>query len=170
MFKHGASYLQGGDFRFHCYSIPNSVDERLGPLLKNFAAGCNWRFMQGYGKVPTSAHSAYIGVYVFAASTGRCNPLQAIRSLLGHPTGGPSRGALRHHSSDCLRQRPSVGGYASQFALCAHPTRRLHIPQPKAVREADALAGVRGRIPRRTFAAIAHTQKNRERARKANGK
>ena len=36
---------------------------------------------------------------------------------------------------------------ASQFALCAHPTRRLHIPQPKAVREADALAGVRGRIP-----------------------
>ena len=21
MFKHGASYLQGGDFRFHCYSI-----------------------------------------------------------------------------------------------------------------------------------------------------
>ena len=90
MFKHGASYLQGGDFRFHCYSIPNSVDERLGPLLKNFAAGCNWRFMQGYSKVPTSAHSAYIGVYVFAASTGRCNPLQANRSLLGHPTGGPS--------------------------------------------------------------------------------
>ena len=36
---------------------------------------------------------------------------------------------------------------ASQFALRAHPTRRLHIPQPKAVREADALAGVRGRIP-----------------------
>jgi len=34
-------------------------------------------------------------------------------------------GALRHHSSDCLRQRPSVGGYASQFARCAHPTRRL---------------------------------------------
>ena len=59
--------------------------------------------------------------------------------------------ALRHHSSDCLRQRPTVGGYASQFArtllrLCfakllvllvggpdnfvtgasrAHPTRRL---------------------------------------------
>ena len=26
------------------------------------------------------------------------------------------RGALRHHSSDCLRQRPSVGGYSSQFA------------------------------------------------------
>ena len=25
-------------------------------------------------------------------------------------------GALRHHSSDCLRQRPSVGGYSSQFA------------------------------------------------------
>ena len=93
MFKHGASYLQGGDFRFHCYSIPNSVDERLGPLLKNFAAECNWRFMQGYGKVLTSAHSAYICVYVFAASTERCNPLQAIRSLLGPPTGGPSRGA-----------------------------------------------------------------------------
>ena len=62
-----------------------------------------------------------------------------------------SLGALRHHSSDCLRQRPSVGGYSSQFArtllrLCfakllvllvggpddfvagasrAHPTRRL---------------------------------------------
>ena len=34
-------------------------------------------------------------------------------------------GALRHHSSDCLRQRPSVGGYSSQFALRAHPTRRL---------------------------------------------
>jgi hypothetical protein len=69
MFKHGASYLQGGDFRFHCYSIPNSVDERLGPLLKNFAAGCNWRFMQGYGKVPPSAHSAYICVYVFAPAS-----------------------------------------------------------------------------------------------------
>ena len=27
-----------------------------------------------------------------------------------------SLGALRHHSSDCLRQRPSVGGYSSQFA------------------------------------------------------
>ena len=39
-----------------------------------------------------------------------------------------------HHSSDCLRQRPSVGGYASQFALRAHPTRRLW----------------RGRITRRT--------------------
>ena len=50
------------------------------------------------------------------------------------PLGGPSRGALRHHSSDCLRQRPSVGGYASQFALRAHPTRRLW----------------RGRITRRT--------------------
>ena len=62
-----------------------------------------------------------------------------------------SLGALRHHSSDCLRQRPSVGGYSSQFARtllrlcfakllvllvggpdnfvagasCAHPTRRL---------------------------------------------
>ena len=23
---------------------------------------------------------------------------------------------MRHHSSDCLRQRPSVGGYSSQFA------------------------------------------------------
>ena len=32
------------------------------------------------------------------------------------------RGVLRHHSSDCLRQRPSVGGYATQFALRAHPT------------------------------------------------
>ena len=40
---------------------------------------------------PASAHSAYIGVYVFApASTERRNPLQAIRSLQGHPTGGPS--------------------------------------------------------------------------------
>ena len=29
-----------------------------------------------------------------------------------------AHGALRHHSSDRLRQRPSVGGYASQFALC----------------------------------------------------
>ena len=27
-----------------------------------------------------------------------------------------SLGALRHHSSDCLRQRPSVGGYSSQLA------------------------------------------------------
>ena len=27
-----------------------------------------------------------------------------------------SHGALRHHSNDCLRQRPSVGGYSSQFA------------------------------------------------------
>ena len=27
-----------------------------------------------------------------------------------------SLGVLRHHSSDCLRQRPSVGGYSSQFA------------------------------------------------------
>ena len=27
-----------------------------------------------------------------------------------------AHGALRHHSSDRLRQRPSVGGYASQFA------------------------------------------------------
>ena len=62
-----------------------------------------------------------------------------------------AHGALRHHSSDRLRQRPSVGGYASQFARtllrpcfarllawlvgepdgfavgasCAHPTRSL---------------------------------------------
>ncbi len=82
-------------------SIPNPVDERLRLLLKNFAAGCKRRFMQGYGKVPASAHSAYIGVYVFAASTERCNPLQAIRSLPGHPTGGPSRGALRLLRSSC---------------------------------------------------------------------
>ena len=55
------------------------------------ATGCNGRFMQGCSKVPASAHSAYIGVYVFApASTERRNPLQAIRSLQGHPTGGPS--------------------------------------------------------------------------------
>ena len=53
--------------------------------------GCNGRFMQGCSKVPASAHSAYIGVYVYApASTERRNPLQAIRSLQGHPTGGPS--------------------------------------------------------------------------------
>ena len=32
------------------------------------------------------------------------------------------RRLLRHH---CLRQRPSVGGCASQFALRAHPTRPL---------------------------------------------
>ena len=116
MFKHGASYLQGGDFRFHCYSIPNSVDERLGLLLNNFAAGCNWRFMQGYGKVPTSAHSAYICVYAFAASTERCNPLQAIRSLLGHPTGGPSRGALRllRSSRYALTQPDAFGAGASR--------------------------------------------------------
>ena len=54
-------------------------------------AGCNGRFMQGCSKVPASAHSADIGVYVFApASTERRTPLQAIRSLQGHPTGGPS--------------------------------------------------------------------------------
>ena len=112
--------------------------------------------MQGCSKVPASAHSAYIGVYVFApASTERRNPLQAIRSLQGHPTGGPSRGALR-----LLR--------SSRYAL-TQPDAFIS-PGRQAVREADALAGVRGRIPRRTFAAIAQNQKNRERARKANGK
>ena len=34
-----------------------------------------------------------------------------------------SLGVLRHHSSDCLRQRPSVGGYSSQFA---HTLLRLY--------------------------------------------
>ena len=47
MFKHGASYLQGGDFRFHCYSIPNSINERLGYLFGNFAAGVGGRYVAG---------------------------------------------------------------------------------------------------------------------------
>ena len=34
-----------------------------------------------------------------------------------------SRGALRHHSCDCLRQRPSVDGYATQFASLTRPDR-----------------------------------------------
>ena len=71
------------------YIIPNpSLGCQCGIGAPNRGNG---RFMQGYGKVPASAHSAYIGVYVFApASTERRNPLQAIRSLQGHPTGGPS--------------------------------------------------------------------------------
>ena len=73
------------------YIIPNpSLGCQCGIGLE-VPQGCNGRFMQGCSKVPASAHSAYIVVYVFApASTERCNPLQAIRSLPGHPTGGPS--------------------------------------------------------------------------------
>ena len=54
---------------------------------------------------------------------------------------------LRNNSDG--RQTASVRALApaSRLGRCPRPTRRLHIPQPKAVREADALAGVRGRIP-----------------------
>ena len=42
-----------------------------------FDYGCNGRFMQGYSKVPASAHSAYIGVFVFApASRSDATPCQ----------------------------------------------------------------------------------------------
>ena len=67
--------------------------------------------------MPASAHSAYIGVYVYApASTEQRNPLQAIRSLQGHPTGGPSRGALRllRSSRYALTQPDAFGAGASR--------------------------------------------------------
>ncbi len=99
-------------------------------MRKMLHKGCNWRFMQGYGKVPASAHSACIGGYVFApASTERRNPLQAIRSIQGHPTGGPSRGALRllRSSRYALTQPDAFGAGASRdgHSQLSHTLKRI---------------------------------------------
>ena len=81
--------------------------------------GCNGRFMQGYGKVPASAHSACIGVYVFAPAGGATPPLQAIRSLQGHPTGGPS---LRDgHSQSYLTESKESGARESRHTFALVP-------------------------------------------------
>ena len=85
--------------------------------------------------------------------------LQYSTDTLFHPSSCEhqirGRCAARHYMAGPPYRGSVARGLAaaSQFALRAHPTRRLR----------------RGRIPRRTFAAIAHNQKNRERARKANG-
>ena len=57
-----------------------------------------------------------------------------------------------------ISPRGATGDLCKDTAKCRH----LHI--------AHILAYMCLRLRRRTFAAIAHTQKNRERARKANGK
>jgi hypothetical protein len=47
--------------------LPQTPSECQQWLSLEVPQGCNGRFMQGYGKVPASAHSAYIGISVFCA-------------------------------------------------------------------------------------------------------
>ena len=54
------------------------------------AEGATGDLCKDTANCPASAHSAYICVYVFAPASRSDAPLQAIRSLQGHPTGGPS--------------------------------------------------------------------------------
>ena len=123
--------------------------------------------MQGYGKVPTSAHSAYICVYVFAASTERCNPLQAIRSLLGHPTGGPS---LRDGHSQLSHRIKRIGSAREKrmendfLVNCSTPflvaSRSDATPCKRSVHYRATLQGVRRAGPCGCFAVRATRSPN----------
>ena len=106
------SVWRRGCVRLYYTSI---IQARFGCDGECCMAGCNGRFMQGCSKVPASAHSAYIGVYVFAPASRSDAPPASDPFT----TGPPYRGSVARGLAA-----------ASQFALRAHPPRRLHIPRP----------------------------------------
>ena len=78
--------------------------------------GCNGRFMQGCGKVPASAHSAYIGVYVFV--TASPEPKGSLMKPYY------SRSSSTAHGSIAISRYPSYSFLANSSAIQLFPTRR----------------------------------------------